>query len=107
MAGTRSLQPSGAARVPPEAVEPQALGSSRKARSNTTLLAGGRVTLKQLLRTSLEQGLSAPSPLPQQQHAAATLPRSEGAPAIKGHRLSNAGLFERPEPWTQQPICRI
>jgi predicted DNA-binding ribbon-helix-helix protein len=46
------------------------------------------VTLKQLLRSYVEQGLG----------AAATLPRLEGSLAIEGQQLSNAGLFDPLDP---------
>jgi hypothetical protein len=60
--------------------------------------ASERVTLKQLLRSYVEQGLSAtPAPGPVQR-SAATLPRLEGPLAIAPEQLSNAELFALLEP---------
>ncbi|MEB3156996.1 MAG: hypothetical protein VKO26_06125 [Cyanobacteriota bacterium] len=52
------------------------------------------VTLKQLLRGYVEQGLSAAPARAELKRTAATLPRLEGALAIQHHQLSNAALFE-------------
>ncbi|MFM7360369.1 MAG: hypothetical protein ACKOBY_07365 [Cyanobium sp.] len=52
------------------------------------------VTLKQLLRTYVEQGLSTAPPRVARKRAASTLPRLNGSLAIQGQQLSNAGLFE-------------
>jgi hypothetical protein len=60
--------------------------------------ASDGVTLKQLLRSYVEQGLSAPPPRAGQKRSAATLPRLEGALAVEGHQLCNAGLAERLDP---------
>lgn len=60
--------------------------------------ASKRVTLKQLLRTYVEQGLSAtPAPGPVQR-CAATLPHLEGPLTIGPEQLSNAELFALLEP---------
>lgn len=56
--------------------------------------ANERVTLKQLLRSYVEQGLSAAPSRSPRQRSAATLPRLDGPLAIEDHQLSNAGLFE-------------
>ncbi len=56
--------------------------------------ASERVTLKQLLRSYVEQGLNATSAGGHRQRSAATLPRLEGALTIEGEPLSNAALFE-------------
>lgn len=60
--------------------------------------ASERVTLKQLLRSYVEQGLSAPPARAGQKRSAATLPRLEGALALEGHQLCNAGLAELLDP---------
>ncbi|MFZ9753331.1 MAG: hypothetical protein ACO3B3_07245 [Cyanobium sp.] len=60
--------------------------------------ASDRVTLKQLLRSYVEQGLSAAPERAELQRSAATLPRLEGSPAIAHNQLSNAALFELLEP---------
>jgi hypothetical protein len=60
--------------------------------------ASERVTLKQLLRSYVEQGLSAPPERAGPSRSAATLPRLEGAPAMEDHQLSNAALFELLDP---------
>jgi hypothetical protein len=53
-----------------------------------------RLTLKQLLRSYVEQGLNATPAGPGSQRSAHTLPRVEGALAISGQQLSNAALFD-------------
>jgi hypothetical protein len=60
--------------------------------------ASERVTLKQLLRSYVEQGLSTAPVRPGRQRSAATLPRVDGSLAIEHHQLSNAALFELLEP---------
>jgi hypothetical protein len=57
-----------------------------------------RVTLKQLLRSYVEQGLSAAPERAGLKRSAATLPRLDGSLAIEDHQLSNAALFELLEP---------
>jgi hypothetical protein len=52
------------------------------------------VTLKQLLRSCVEQGLSDPPGRVQLKRTAALLPRLDGSQAIEGHELSNAVLFD-------------
>ncbi|MEI6829798.1 MAG: hypothetical protein WCK64_08120 [Synechococcaceae cyanobacterium ELA445] len=56
--------------------------------------ASERVTLKQLLRSYVEQGLSTAPARAQLKRTAADLPRLAGTLAIEGHQLSNAALFE-------------
>ena len=56
--------------------------------------ASERVTLKQLLRTYVEQGLSTAPPCVARKRAASTLPRLNGLLAIPDDQLSNAGLYE-------------
>jgi hypothetical protein len=56
--------------------------------------ASERVTLKQLLRTYVEQGLSTVPPRVSPKRVASTLPRLNGSLTILDHQLSNAGLFE-------------
>jgi hypothetical protein len=56
------------------------------------------VTLKQLLRSYVEQGLSPPPERAGLSRSAATLPRLEGALAMEDHQLSNAALFELLDP---------
>ncbi len=60
--------------------------------------ASERVTLKQLLRSYVEQGLSAAPDRAGLSRSAATLPRLEGALAMEDHQLSNAALFELLDP---------
>lgn len=60
--------------------------------------ASNGVTLKQLLRSYVEQGLSAPPQRAGQKRSAAMLPRLEGALALEVHQLSNAGLAELLDP---------
>ena len=60
--------------------------------------ASERGTLKQLLRSSVEQGLSAPPERAGLKRSAAPLPRLEGSLAMEDHRLSNAALFELLDP---------
>ena len=57
-----------------------------------------RVTLKQLLRSYVEQGLSAAPERAGLTRSATTLPRLDGALAIEDHQLSNATLFEMLDP---------
>jgi hypothetical protein len=56
--------------------------------------ASERVTLKQLLHSYVEQGLSTAASRAVLTRSAATLPRVEGSLAIEDHQLSNAALFE-------------
>ena len=56
------------------------------------------MTLKQLLRSYVEQGLSAAPERAGLPRSAATLPRSDGSLAIEDHQLSNAALFELLDP---------
>ena len=56
--------------------------------------ASERVTLKQLLRSYVEQGLSTAPDGAQLKRTADHLPRLEGSLAIEGYQLSNAALFE-------------
>lgn len=60
--------------------------------------ASERVTLKQLLRTYVEQGLRAAPIHSVPNRSAATLPRLEGELALEDHQLSNAALFELLDP---------
>jgi hypothetical protein len=60
--------------------------------------ASERVTLKQLLHSYVEQGLSAAPAHPGLPRSAATLPRLDGSLAITHRQLSNAALFELLEP---------
>ena len=60
--------------------------------------ASERVTLKQLLRSYVEQGLNAAPERAGLTRSAATLPRLDGALAIEDHQLSNACLFELLDP---------
>lgn len=60
--------------------------------------ASERVTLMQLLRRSVEQGLSAPAERAGLSRSAASLPRLDGSLAMKDHQLSNAALFELLDP---------
>jgi hypothetical protein len=53
-----------------------------------------RLTLKQLLRSYVEQGLNATPAGTGSQRSAHTLPRVEGPLAISGEHLSNATLFD-------------
>ncbi|MCE2839411.1 MAG: hypothetical protein LW834_21085 [Cyanobium sp. 49614_E6] len=56
------------------------------------------MTLKQLLRSYVEQGLSAAPERAGLTRSAATLPRLDGPLALEEHQLSNAALFELLEP---------
>lgn len=56
--------------------------------------ASERLTLKQLLRSYVEQGLNATSAGSGSKRSARTLPRLEGALVIEGAHLSNAALFD-------------
>ena len=56
--------------------------------------ASQQVSLKQLLHTYVEQGLSAPPGGAQPARSASSLPRLEGPLAIASDQLSNAALFE-------------
>ena len=60
--------------------------------------ASERVTLKQLLRSYVEQGLSAAPERARLTRSAATLPRLDGPVAIEDPQLSNAALFELLDP---------
>jgi hypothetical protein len=60
--------------------------------------ASERVTLKHLLRSYVEQGLSAAPECARLTRSAATLPRLDGPLAIEDHQLSNAALFELLDP---------
>ena len=62
------------------------------------LAASERLTLRQLLRRQVEQGLSTAPERAELTRSAATLPRLEGPVAIENHQLSNATLFELLEP---------
>ena len=55
--------------------------------------ASERLTLKQLLRSYVEQGLNATPAGSASKRSAHTLPRVEGPLAIEGENLSNAALF--------------
>ena len=70
-------------------VLPDPLVARLKARA-----ASEHVTLKQLLRSCVEQGLSDPPGRVQLKRTAALLPRLDGSQAIEGHELSNAALFD-------------
>ena len=52
------------------------------------------VTLKQLLRSYVEQGLSATPPTAATQRTAESLPQLNSSLSIPSHNLSNATLFE-------------
>jgi hypothetical protein len=69
--------------------------------------ASERVTLKQLLRSYVEQGLSAAPECAGLPRSAATVPRLNGPLAIEDHQLSNAALFELLDPCGPPPTCRI
>ena len=56
--------------------------------------ASEHLTLKQLLRSYVEQGLNAAPACSTLQRSANTLPRVEGPLAISGEHLSNAALFD-------------
>jgi hypothetical protein len=56
--------------------------------------ASERLTLKQLLRSYVEQGLNDTPAGSGSKRSAHTLPRVEGALAISGEHLSNAALFD-------------
>jgi hypothetical protein len=56
------------------------------------------VTLKQLLRSYVEQGLSAAPERAGLTRSSATLPRLDGTLALEEHQLSNAALFELLDP---------
>ena len=60
--------------------------------------ASERVTLKQLLHSYVEQGLSAAPERAGLTRSSATLPRLDGTLALEEHQLSNAALFELLEP---------
>jgi len=72
---------------------PDSLFARLKARA-----ANERMTLKQLLRSYVEQGLSAAPERAGLTRSAATLPRLDGSLAIKDHQLSNATLYELLDP---------
>lgn len=56
--------------------------------------ASERLTLKQLLRSYVEEGLSAPPSGSGSKRSAHTLPRLEGPLAMESEQLSNAALFD-------------
>jgi len=56
--------------------------------------ASERLTLKQLLRSYVEQGLNTEPAASRSQRSAHTLPRLEGPLALPGEHLSNAALFD-------------
>ncbi len=56
--------------------------------------ASEHLTLKQLLHSYVEQGLSTMPECTAQKRSAQTLPRLEGLLALEGAQLSNAALFE-------------
>jgi len=56
--------------------------------------ASERLTLKQLLRSYVEQGLNTTPAGSGSQRSAHTLPRVEGPLAIEGEQFSDAALFE-------------
>jgi hypothetical protein len=56
--------------------------------------ASEHLTLKQLLRSYVEQGLNATPTGAGSKRSARTLPRVEGPLALSGEQLSNATLFE-------------
>jgi len=60
--------------------------------------ASERVTLKQLLRSYVEQGLSTAPQATTTPRSSASLPRLEGPLAIPSDQCTNAGLFELLEP---------
>ena len=60
--------------------------------------ASERVTLKQLLHSYVEQGLSASPERAGLTRSAATLPRLDGPVAIEAQQFSNAALFELLDP---------
>jgi len=60
--------------------------------------ASERVTLKQLLHSYVEQGLSAAPECARLTRSAATLPRLDGSLAIEHHQLCNAALFTLLDP---------
>jgi hypothetical protein len=68
---------------------PDPLFARLKARANSQ-----RVTLKQLLRSYVEQGLNTTPPEAPVERTGATLPRIKGALASEAGPLSNAALFE-------------
>ena len=68
---------------------PDPLFARLKARAASELL-----TLKQLLRSYVEQGLNDTTAGSGSKRSAHTLPRVEGPLAISGERLSNAALFD-------------
>ena len=68
---------------------PDSLFARLKARA-----ASESVTLKYLLRSYVEQGLSASPPASEAQRSAATLPKLNSPLGIPSKALSNATLFE-------------
>ncbi|AFY28302.1 hypothetical protein [Cyanobium gracile] len=60
--------------------------------------ASRRLTLKQLLRAYVEQGLDGEPPAQRPPRSGATLPRLEGSLPIPDEQLSNSGLFSLMEP---------
>ncbi len=59
-----------------------------------TRAASERDTLKQLLRSDVEQGLSDVPARTELKRSAAVPPQLDGLLAIEGHQLSNASVFE-------------
>nr|WP_254896415.1 hypothetical protein [Synechococcus sp. HK05] len=68
---------------------PDPLFARLKARAATE-----RLTLKQLLRHFVEQGLNDRAAKPSERRSRATLPQIQGPLPIAADKLSNAGLFE-------------
>jgi len=60
--------------------------------------ASERVTLKQLLHSYVEQGLSAAPERARLSRSAGTLPRLDGTLTIKAQQFNNAALFELLDP---------
>ena len=65
--------------------------------------ASERVTLKQLLRSYVEQGLNTDAPAATTPRSAASLPRLDSPLAITGDQRTNARLFALLEPSPQRP----
>jgi hypothetical protein len=61
--------------------------------------ASERLSLKQLLRSYVEQGLNATPASSGSQRSGHTLPGLEGPWAISGQQLSNAALFDLLDAW--------
>ncbi|MEI6829782.1 MAG: hypothetical protein WCK64_08040 [Synechococcaceae cyanobacterium ELA445] len=60
--------------------------------------ASRRLTLKQLLRAYVEQGLDGEPPAQRAPRSAGTLPRLDGPLPIPEEQLTNSGLFSLIEP---------